>query len=151
MKFPILLIFLSINFYSNLLVAQEDTGTKTIEKSTEVPFDCARKLMSQPSCINRLNATNACKMFGGTPAAVTMIQKCVAKQGYLGGVRTKASSNILVLCLAGISGSNKVSDNETFCNVGDNTKSVSISESTVAKKIETSSDSKIEINNVSGK
>lgn len=106
------------NAFLSLSMAEEASEAKADEK-IERPFDCVTELMSRPSCINRLNATRACKMFGGSPEAVKMIQKCVEKQGFHGGVEVLAPTNIIALCLAGISSSNKVSDNETYCKVGD--------------------------------
>lgn len=124
------------NAYLNLLAAQEVSEAKVDENIEKKPFDCITELMSQPSCINRLNATNACKMFGGSPEAVSMIQKCVAKQGFHGGAGAIAPANVVALCLAGVSSSNKASDNETYCKQGDVTKTISVSDSTKPKIID---------------
>ncbi|MBY0415204.1 MAG: hypothetical protein K2Q18_13620 [Bdellovibrionales bacterium] len=135
----VLATFLMLCFiYFNVLAAQEAQETK-IDETIQKPFDCVSELMSRPSCINRLNATRACKMFGGSPEAVVMIRECVLKQGFNGQVEVLAPANIMAICLAGISSSTKVSDNETFCKVGDVNPSIGVSESTMPKNIDSKS------------
>ena len=127
----------------------ENVEVKSIEKTPDPkPFDCITELMSQPSCINRLNATNACKLFGNSPEAVTMIQKCVAKQGFIPGTKIMAPENIIALCLGGISGSSKAKDNETYCKVGDDKKSLGITDSQIPTKVDSDVGSKIESNSI---
>ncbi len=126
---------ISIFVLVTMLVSINSFSAEAIKNTAEdKPFDCITALMSQPSCINRLNASNACKFFENSPAAVEMIQKCVVKQGFAGGTEIMAPRNIVTLCLAGSSWSNKAKDNETFCKVGDDKKSLSINDTQTPKE-----------------
>lgn len=126
---------LSISLSSFSLAANEEIQAKTEESSAETkPFNCVEELMARPSCINRLNATNACKLFGATKETVSYIQKCVVDRGFDAATKIMAPSNIMVICLGGrVSGSSRAKDNETFCKAEDEKKSLGVSDTTVPK------------------
>jgi hypothetical protein len=111
-------------FFSNYSLATNETIQSKLEeqlpKEQEKPINCIEELMAKPSCINRLNATNACKFFGATKETVSFIQKCVVEEGFDASTKIMAPSNIMVNCLGGrVSGSSRDKDNETFCKAED--------------------------------
>ncbi len=128
--------FLIYMFGSNFdLTANEPIQTKLEEVSKEeMPFNCIEKLMAKPSCVNRLNATNACKFFGATKETVSYVQKCVVEEGFDANTKIMAPINIMAICLGGrVSGSSRAKDNETFCKAEDEKKYLGISDTTIPK------------------
>lgn len=99
----------------------------------EEPFDCTTELMSEPTCMDRLNAARTCKG-QKTKAFSTVITDCVKK--YEGMLRSK--SNAIAMCTGGYTSSTKKEDNETLCNNAPKSKPEAINDSKMPKTLDAS-------------
>jgi hypothetical protein len=72
---------------------------------------CESILMSQPNCVNRINATRFCKNIGNSKEIADMASKCIADMS----AGTKPTNSTIMMCLGGFSTSTNPADNETLC------------------------------------
>jgi hypothetical protein len=112
----------------------QNAGSGSVEADKK-PLDCIKTLMSEPSCIDRLNATNACKNRDHDEEYIKLIQGCITQMSKPGDSASR-KNNTIAMCLGGFSSSSKVSTKETYCN-GETSRPIFINDSAKNKLKET--------------
>ena len=90
----------------------ENKDPKKVEKK---PLDCITILMSEPICIDRLNATNFCEKGRVSEVRIKMIQKCMTKMSSPNDTQIRKNS-VIAACLAEFSSNSSPKSKETYCN-----------------------------------
>lgn len=71
--------------------------------------------MSEPICIDRLNATNFCEKGRVSEARIKMIQNCMKKMSSPNDTQIRKNS-VTAACLAEFSSNSSPKSKETYCN-----------------------------------
>jgi hypothetical protein len=111
--------------YSGLsdCVNVKEKKMETVKLAEEKPVDCLTVLMSEPSCVDRLNATDFCDKNPRTEL-IKLVQNCIQNGDKISG----AKNDRIALCLGGFRSSSNPKSKESFCN-GDISKPIFIDDS----------------------
>lgn len=74
--------------------------------------ECETSLMSEPVCVNKINASSYCQNMGDSQEVAQMALHCLERMSH----GTRPDKNAVALCLAGFVISSKVEDNRSLCN-----------------------------------
>ena len=108
-KLLVIVLLISMSTFAQNI---ENTDPKEVKKK---PLDCITTLMSKPTCIDRLNATNFCEKGIVSEVRIKRIQNCMKKMSSPDDTQIRKNS-VITACLAEFSSNSSPKSKETYCN-----------------------------------